>query len=60
MHLRGSWFNSGYNSEGTAAGVLPLFLGVVPNLAYDSWFTIGAENSNAIARKRNFIHLADH
>ena len=26
-------------------GVNPAFFGLVPNLAYDSWVTIGAENS---------------
>ncbi len=44
----GAWFNSGYNSSSTAAGVNPGFLGLVPTLAFDSWVTIGAENSSQI------------
>ena len=44
----GTWFNSGYNSVATAGGVNPAFFGLVPNLAYDSWMTIGAENSSEV------------
>ena len=41
----GSWFNSGYNNSAFAVGANPAFFGAFPTLAYDSWVTIGSENS---------------
>lgn len=38
----GSWHNSIYNSSWNASGINPAFFSFLPNLAFDSYMTIGA------------------
>jgi uncharacterized protein (TIGR02145 family) len=38
----GSWYNSPYNGSWNASGVNPAFFSVIPELAFDSYVTIGA------------------
>lgn len=38
----GSWYNSPYNGSWNASGVNPLFFSFIPELAFDSYVTIGA------------------
>ena len=45
----GGWFNSAANSNWSALGVNAMFFGAFPELAYDSFLTIGAENSETPA-----------
>ena len=45
----GSWYNSEYNSSWNASGINLAFLGLFPELAYDSYLTIGAEDSSTSA-----------
>ena len=42
----GSWYNSPFNAGWTAAGINPVLFTFFPDLAYDSYLTIGSENSN--------------
>ena len=41
----GSWYNNALNSTWNAAGLNPAFIAVFPDMAYDSFLTIGAEDS---------------
>jgi len=45
----GGWFNSEYNTTWNAQGVNPLFLGFYPELAADSYLTIGAVDASTPA-----------
>ncbi|MDA0729707.1 MAG: hypothetical protein O3C18_08470, partial [Bacteroidetes bacterium] len=45
----GSWYNSPLNAGFTAQGINPLFLGAFPELAWDSYLTIGAMDSSTPA-----------
>ena len=45
----GTWYNDEYNPGWNALGINPAFFGVFPDLAYDSFLTIGAEDSSAPA-----------
>ena len=45
----GTWYNDIYNTGWNAQGINPLFLPVFPDLAYDSFLTIGAEDSTTPA-----------
>ena len=40
-----AWFNSNFATGWNAQGVNPAFLSFVPDIAYDSFLTIGADNS---------------
>ena len=45
----GTWYNNPYNSSWNAQGINPLFLPVFPDLAFDSFLTIGAEDATSPA-----------
>jgi len=45
----GSWYNSEYNSSWNASGINLAFLGLFPELAFDSFLTIGGEDSSTPA-----------
>ena len=45
----GTWYNNPYNSSWNALGINPLFLPVFPDLAFDSFLTIGAEDATSPA-----------
>ena len=45
----GTWYNDIYNTGWNAQGINPLFLPVFPDLAYDSFLTIGADDSTTPA-----------
>ena len=45
----GTWYNNEYNPGWNALGINPFFLPVFPELAYDSFLTIGAEDSSTPA-----------
>ena len=45
----GTWYNNEYNPGWNAIGINPFFLPVFPELAYDSFLTIGAEDSSTPA-----------
>jgi len=42
----GTWYNSPFAATWNASGVNPALFSVVPELAYDSFLTIGSEDSN--------------
>ena len=44
-----AWFNSAYASGWNATGINPMFFSVIPEIAYDSFLTLGPENSTAPA-----------
>jgi len=41
----GSWYNNAFNTSWSAAGLNPAFVAVFPDMAYDSFLTIGAEDA---------------
>ena len=45
----GTWYNNPYNPGWSAQGINPLFLPVFPDLAFDSFLTIGAEDATTPA-----------
>ena len=42
----GTWYNNAFNANWTAAGLNPLLFGAFPELAFDSFLTIGSANSD--------------
>ena len=42
-----AWYNSGFNTSWNAQGVNPMLFLVLPELAYDSYITIGAEDATS-------------
>ena len=45
----GTWYNDPLNSSWNASGLNPAFFGSFPELAFDSFLTLGAEDSNSPA-----------
>ena len=45
----GTWYNNEYNAGWNAQGINPAFFTAFPELAYDSFLTIGAEDATAPA-----------
>ena len=41
----GTWYNNAFNTTWSAAGFNPAFVAVFPDMAYDSFLTIGAEDA---------------
>ena len=48
----GSWYNNAANTGWSAAGINPVFLPFFPELAFDSYLTIGAEDGSAPAAQQ--------
>ena len=48
----GSWYNNAANTTWNASGINPVFLGFFPDLAFDSFLTIGAEDSTTPAAQQ--------
>ena len=48
----GEWYNNSANSGWNAQGITPMFVGFVPELAYDSFLTIGAQDGLAPASQQ--------
>jgi hypothetical protein len=42
----GTWYNNAFNANWTTAGLNPLLFGAIPELAFDSFLTIGSANSD--------------
>jgi hypothetical protein len=48
----GSWYNNAFNTSWSAAGLNPAFVAVFPDMAYDSFLTIGAEDATTPAAQQ--------
>jgi hypothetical protein len=48
----GSWYNNGFNTSWSAAGLNPAFVAVFPDMAYDSFLTNGAEDGSTPAAQQ--------
>ena len=48
----GSWFNSPFNSSWNSSGINLAFVAMFPELVYDSFLTIGAEDGSAPAAQQ--------
>ena len=48
----GSWYNNAFNTSWSAAGINPAFVAVFPDMAFDSYLTIGAEDASTPAAQQ--------
>ena len=48
----GSWYNSPLNPSWNASGINPVFVAVFPEMAFDSYLTIGAEDASTLAAQQ--------
>ena len=48
----GSWYNNAFNTNWSAAGLNPAFVAVFPDMAFDSFLTIGAEDATTPAAQQ--------
>ncbi|MGB1100531.1 MAG: hypothetical protein ACPGYS_06455, partial [Flavobacteriales bacterium] len=55
----GSWYNNALNTSWNASGLNPAFVAVFPDMAFDSFLTIGAEDALAPAAQQPGLALGD-
>ena len=55
----GSWYNNALNSSWNASGLNPAFVAVFPDMAFDSFLTIGAEDALVPAAQQPGLALGD-